>query len=112
MHRRPRRRDREDRVRPEITARGFVEDEEVFQQVIPKVERAIEEAVANGVRDDHQLQQVIRRAVVVGRRQIRRRPMIIPVVLQAWRRCVAPSTSASPRSSSCSWPSGDCAGST
>ena len=69
---------------PEITARGFVEDEDVFLQVIPKVERAIEEAVANGVRDDHQLQQVIRRAVgswVGGK--IRRRPMIIPVVLQA-----------------------------
>ncbi len=69
---------------PEITARGFVEDEEIFRQVIPKVERAVEEAVANGVRDDHQLQQVIRRAVgswVGGK--IRRRPMIIPVVLQA-----------------------------
>ncbi len=69
---------------PEITARGFVEDEEIFQQVIPKVERAIEEAVAKGVRDDQQLQQVIRRAVgswVGGK--IRRRPMIIPVVLQA-----------------------------
>jgi ribonuclease J len=69
---------------PEITARGFVEDEEIFQQVIPKVERAIEEAVANGVRDDQQLQQVVRRAVgswVGGK--IRRRPMIIPVVLQA-----------------------------
>lgn len=69
---------------PEITARGFVEGEEIFQQVIPKVERAIEEAVANGVRDDHQLQQVVRRAVgswVGGK--IRRRPMIIPVVLQA-----------------------------
>jgi ribonuclease J len=69
---------------PEITARGFVEDEEIFQQVIPKVERAVEEAVARGVRDDQQLQQVIRRAVgswVGGK--IRRRPMIIPVVLQA-----------------------------
>jgi ribonuclease J len=69
---------------PEITARGFVEDEEIFQQVIPKVERAVEEAVANGVRDDQQLQQVVRRAVgswVGGK--IRRRPMIIPVVLQA-----------------------------
>lgn len=69
---------------PEITARGFVEDEDIFQQVIPKVERAVEEAVANGVRDDQQLQQVVRRAVgswVGGK--IRRRPMIIPVVLQA-----------------------------
>ncbi|MCU1538702.1 MAG: RNA-metabolising metallo-beta-lactamase [Humibacillus sp.] len=69
---------------PEITARGFVEDEAIFAEVIPQVERAIEEAVARGVRDDQQLQQVIRRAVgswVGGK--IRRRPMIIPVVLQA-----------------------------
>ncbi len=51
---------------PEITARGFVEDDEIFQQVIPKIERAIEEAVAKGVRDDQQLQQVIRRAVAPG----------------------------------------------
>ncbi|MDV3222961.1 ribonuclease J [Intrasporangium sp.] len=69
---------------PEITARGFVESDEVFQQVIPKVERAVEEAVANGVRDDQQLQQVIRRAVGSwAGGKIRRRPMIIPVVLQA-----------------------------
>ncbi len=69
---------------PEITARGFVEDAVVFDEVIPRVATAIEEAVANGVRDDHQLQQVIRRTVgswVGGK--IRRRPMIIPVVLQA-----------------------------
>ena len=69
---------------PEITARGFVENEEIFAQVIPRVGRAIEEAVANGVRDDQQLQQIIRRTVgswVGGK--IRRRPMIIPIVLQA-----------------------------
>ncbi len=69
---------------PEITARGFAEDEEIFAQVIPRVERAIEEAVANGVRDDYQLQQVIRRAVGSwAGGKIRRRPMIIPIVLQA-----------------------------
>ncbi len=69
---------------PDITARGFVENEEIFAQVIPKVGRAIEEAVANGVRDDQELQQVIRRTVgswVGGK--IRRRPMIIPIVVQA-----------------------------
>ncbi|MEO5745259.1 MAG: ribonuclease J [Terracoccus sp.] len=69
---------------PDITARGFVEDEAIFAQVIPQVGRAIEEAVANGVRDDQQLQQIIRRTVgswVGGK--IRRRPMIIPIVVQA-----------------------------
>ena len=69
---------------PEITARGFAEDEEIFQQVIPKVERAVEQAVENGVRDDYELQQVIRRAVGSwAGGKIRRRPMIIPIVLQA-----------------------------
>ncbi len=69
---------------PDITARGFVEDEAIFAQVIPRVGRAIEEAVANGVRDDQQLQQIIRRTLgswVGGK--IRRRPMIIPIVVQA-----------------------------
>ena len=69
---------------PEITARGFAEDDEIFLEVIPKVERAIEEAVRGGVRDDYQLQQVVRRAVGSwAGGKIRRRPMIIPVVMQA-----------------------------
>ncbi len=65
---------------PEITARGFVEDDEIFREIIPKVERALAEATGNGVRDEYQLQQVIRRTIgswVGG--TIRRRPMIIPV---------------------------------
>jgi hypothetical protein len=53
-------------------------------QVIPKVERAIEDAVAGGMRDDYQLQQVVRRTIGSwAGGKIRRRPMIIPVVLQA-----------------------------
>jgi ribonuclease J len=69
---------------PEITARGFVEDEEIFREIIPKVEQALAEATGNGVRDEYQLQQVIRRTIgswVGG--TIRRRPMIIPVVIEA-----------------------------
>jgi ribonuclease J len=69
---------------PEITARGFVEDDEIFRDIIPKVEQALAEATGNGVRDEYQLQQVIRRTIgswVGG--TIRRRPMIIPVVIEA-----------------------------
>ncbi|HEY8305798.1 MAG TPA: ribonuclease J [Lapillicoccus sp.] len=69
---------------PEITARGFVEDEEIFRDIIPKVEQALAEATGNGVRDEYQLQQVIRRTIgswVGG--TVRRRPMIIPVVIEA-----------------------------
>ncbi|MFV0463652.1 MAG: ribonuclease J [Nostocoides sp.] len=69
---------------PEITARGFAEDEEIFDQVRPRIIEALEEASRNGVEDPQQLQQVLRRTLgswVGGK--IRRRPMIIPVVLQA-----------------------------
>ena len=69
---------------PEIQARGFAEDDEIFSQVRPKIEQALAEATGNGVTDSHQLEQVMRRAVgswVGGK--IRRRPMIIPVVIQA-----------------------------
>ena len=71
-------------VGPEVQARGFAEDEEVFRDVIPKIRKALEEAAGNGVRDQHAYQQVVRR--VVGRwvnTQHRRRPMIVPVVIEA-----------------------------
>jgi ribonuclease J len=69
---------------PEITARGFVEDDVVFDDVMPQLVQALDEATANGVTDTYVLQQVIRRAVGgwVGRK-IRRRPMIIPMVVEA-----------------------------
>ena len=69
---------------PEITARGFVEDDLVFDDVMPQLVAALDEATANGVTDSYQLQQVIRRSVGgwVGRK-MRRRPMIIPMVLEA-----------------------------
>jgi ribonuclease J len=69
---------------PEITARGFAEDDEIFSQVRPKIEQALAQATGNGVTDSFELEQVMRRAVgswVGGK--IRRRPMIIPVVIQA-----------------------------
>ncbi|GAB3079126.1 ribonuclease J [Pedococcus soli] len=69
---------------PEIQARGFAEDDEIFNQVRPKIEQALAEATGKGITDPHQLEQVMRRAIgswVGGK--IRRRPMIIPVVIQA-----------------------------
>jgi ribonuclease J len=71
-------------VGPEIQARGFAEDENVFNDVLPHVVKALAEAAANGTRDTHAFQQVIRRTV--GRwvnTQHRRKPMIIPVVIEA-----------------------------
>jgi ribonuclease J len=69
---------------PEIHARGFIEDDTVFDEVRPIVEEALAKAVADGVDDTYQLQQVMRRAV--GRwvnSTHRRRPMIVPVVIEA-----------------------------
>ena len=71
-------------VGPEIQARGFAEDESVFDDVLPQVVKALQEAAQNGTRDTHGFSQVVRR--VVGRwvnTQHRRRPMIIPVVIEA-----------------------------
>ena len=71
---------------PEIHARGVAEDEAVFDKIRPDVIKALEQAVADQTnrRDTHQLQQVMRR--VVGRyvsQRLRRRPMIIPIVVEA-----------------------------
>jgi ribonuclease J len=69
---------------PEITARGFVEGDVVFDDVMPSLVKALDDATAQGMNDSYQLEQVMRRAVGgwVGRK-IRRRPMIIPVVIEA-----------------------------
>ena len=71
-------------VGPEIQARGFAEDEDVFDEVKPQIIKALTDASFNGTRDVHAYAQVIRRTV--GRwvnTQHRRRPMIIPVVIEA-----------------------------
>ncbi len=69
---------------PEIHARGFVEDDAVFDEVRPMIEDALAQAVNDGNDDAYQLQQVIRRTTGRWVNQThRRRPMIIPVVLEA-----------------------------
>jgi ribonuclease J len=69
---------------PEIQARGFAEDEQVFDTVRPQIVQALQDASGNGTNDLHGYSQVIRRTV--GRwvnTKHRRRPMIIPVVVGA-----------------------------
>ena len=69
---------------PEIQTRGFAEDQDIFDQVLPRLEEALADAAENGVTDSFQLQQIIRRTVgswLGGR--LRRRPMIIPIVIDA-----------------------------
>jgi len=68
---------------PEIHARGIAEDDAVFDEIRPRIVSDLERSLAEGVHDAHQLQQVVRRALgsFVGRK-LRRRPMILPIVLE------------------------------
>ncbi|MCK6094539.1 ribonuclease J [Micrococcus sp. 2A] len=70
---------------PDVHARGVAEDEKVFEEIKPKIARAIEEAVQG--QKEHttqQLQQVVRRTMGTWvNRRLRRRPMIVPVILEA-----------------------------
>lgn len=71
-------------VGPEIHAKGFAEDESVFDEVKPAIAAALTDAAHNGVRDTHALSQAVRR--VVGQwvnKGYRRRPMIVPLVIEA-----------------------------
>ncbi len=67
----------------ELHARGSGIDDAAFAGVRPKIEEALARAAADNVTDTHQIQQLVRRAV--GRwvsDNYRRRPMIIPVVME------------------------------
>ena len=69
---------------PEVHARGLAEDDSVFDSILPEIKIALEDAAKGGSTDIHALQQVMRR--VVGRfvgTKLRRRPMIIPIVIEA-----------------------------
>jgi len=68
---------------PAVSAKGFSDDPAVFDDVVPLITEALDRAAAEGISDPHQLQQVVRRAV--GRwvnETYRRRPMIVPTVVE------------------------------
>ncbi|WAL41612.1 ribonuclease J [Brevibacterium sp. BRM-1] len=67
---------------PVIKTRGVAEEDSVFDWIQPKIAEAITEAMQEGVKDEQNLQQVIRRTI--GRwisSKLRRRPMIVPTVI-------------------------------
>ncbi|CAA9371136.1 MAG: Ribonuclease J (endonuclease and 5' exonuclease) [uncultured Propionibacteriaceae bacterium] len=69
---------------PDVHARGFVEDDSAFDTIRPQLTTALETALADGVDDSYGLQQLIRRQL--GKwvsDTYRRRPMIVPVVVEA-----------------------------
>ncbi|WP_030436007.1 ribonuclease J [Actinoplanes subtropicus] len=68
---------------PNISAKGFSEDPQAFSPVIPLLTAALHRSAEDGITDTHQLQQVVRRTV--GRwvnDAYRRRPMIVPTVVE------------------------------
>ena len=68
---------------PQIHARGSGIDDPAFEAVRPRIEEVLAQAALDGVNDRHQLRQLVRRAV--GRwvnEKYRRRPMIVPVVVE------------------------------
>lgn len=70
-------------VGPEIRAKAYAEDDHVFDDVKPLIEKALGEAAQDGIRDTYAMQQVIRRTIGTWvNRNHRRRPVIIPVVIE------------------------------
>ena len=68
---------------PVIRAIGMAEDDAVFDEILPETRKALARAAAPGGVDPYVLQQTMRR--VVGRwvaHRLRRRPMIVPVVVE------------------------------
>jgi len=68
---------------PELHERGFADDDEIFDDIRPELAKALERALADDVTDAQQLQQIVRR--IVGRwvsKTHRRRPMIVPIVVE------------------------------
>jgi len=68
---------------PDIHARGFNEDSAMFDEVKLRIEKALAIAVRDGINGTHQLAQIVRKTIggwVGG--EHRRKPMIIPVVIE------------------------------
>ena len=71
---------------PEIRARAYAEEDHVFDDVLPAIEKALADAAREGIRDTYALQQVIRRTIGTWvAKAHRRKPMIIPIVVTSRR---------------------------
>lgn len=69
---------------PMIDARGFAEDAAVFDEVKPQILKAVTEALNSGTSGHKELSQVVRRTL--GRwvgNKLRRKPMLMPLVIDA-----------------------------
>ena len=71
---------------PDVHARGIAEDDSVFAEITPKITAALEDALHRAPQKVHttqQLQQIVRRTLGAWvSRRLRRKPMIVPVVVE------------------------------
>lgn len=71
---------------PDVHARGIAEDDSVFDEITPKITTALEDALHRAPQKVHttqQLQQIVRRTLGAWvSRRLRRKPMIVPVVVE------------------------------
>ncbi|WP_099332140.1 ribonuclease J [Actinomyces minihominis] len=68
---------------PVVRAVGVAEEDEIFDEIRPELAKALRDAAAPGNVSTHRLQQTLRRTL--GRwvsRRLRRRPVIVPIVVQ------------------------------
>lgn len=68
---------------PVVKAVGMAEEDAVFDEILPDLKKALRDAAAPGNVSVHRLQQAMRRTL--GRwisRKLRRRPVIVPVVVE------------------------------
>ncbi len=69
---------------PDFLVRGFAHDTDAFDGAVPVVEKALARAATEGIGDPHQLEQIIAREISRWAfKTFRRRPLIIPVVIDA-----------------------------
>ncbi|MEV8371168.1 ribonuclease J [Kribbella sp. NPDC056861] len=69
---------------PDFLARGFVHDDTTFKDVIPVIEDTLAKAASESIGDAHALEELVGRAVGNWTwRHWRRRPVVIPVVIDA-----------------------------
>ena len=69
---------------PDFLVRGFAHEPTTFDSAIPVIERTLKHAATEGIGDAHQLEQMLSRDI--GRwslKTFRRRPLIIPIVIDA-----------------------------
>ena len=68
---------------PEVHARGSAEGDHRFDEVIPQIRDAVEAAMQRGVTDRFELSQVVRRTIGGwAGKTLRRKPMILPLVIE------------------------------